>query len=365
MKAHDLLGKGRDAVAARLRVEAHGSVRFGSPLYGALIERAAQDVESGGPLWAVLEGLHADIRRTFLALHLMAAVHRLVLEGGAPEVAAHFPSVGGDGDPEGAWTAMRALVADRPDDVRRFAARPIQTNEPGRSAALLGGFLLVAERTGLPLRTLEVGASAGLNLRWDRFRYESSPIGTWGDPAARLRFTDVFEGAVPPVRPLPEVVSRAGCDANPLDPTTEEGRFTLMSYVWADQLARVRQLDAAIEIAREHPAPVERANALEWLPRMLERPAPGAATVVFHSVFLHYLSKRQRANLAGMIGSAGAAATSEAPLAELSLEPRDLDELPPSFEVRLRVWPGGTDDAIAAAVPHGPPVRWLGASANG
>lgn len=359
MPARDLLGKGREAVAARLRIEADGSVRFASPLYAVLIDRAAQDVEAGGPLWTVLEGLQADIRRTYLALHLMGAVHRIVLEGGAPELAVHFPSVGGDGDADKAWEAMHALVAERPDDVRRFAARPIQTNEPGRSAALLGGFLLVGERTGLPLRLLEVGASAGLNLRWDRFRYES-PGGSWGDPTAQLRFGDVFEAATPPVRPIPEVVLRAGCDANPIDPTTEEGRFTLMSYVWADQLARFRQLDQAIAVAREHPAQVERSDALDWLPRMLERPAPGAATVVFHSVFLHYLSKRQRGDLAEIIVAAGAKASSSAPLAELSLEPRDLAELPPVFEVRLRLWPDGGDEVIAAAGPHGPPVRWLG-----
>ena len=36
-----------------------------------------------------------------------------------------------------------------------------------RSSALIGGYLLVARETGLPLRVLETGASAGLNLRWN------------------------------------------------------------------------------------------------------------------------------------------------------------------------------------------------------
>ena len=37
---------------------------------------------------------------------------------------------------------------------------------------MLGGFLEIARRTGLTLRLLEVGASAGLNLRFDSYRYE-------------------------------------------------------------------------------------------------------------------------------------------------------------------------------------------------
>ena len=51
--------------------------------------------------------------------------------------------------------------------------QPVQTNEPGRSVSLLGGYLEVARaHPGLPLRVFEVGASAGLNLLWDEFRYE-------------------------------------------------------------------------------------------------------------------------------------------------------------------------------------------------
>ena len=46
---------------------------------------------------------------------------------------------------------------------------------------IVGGFLAVAAHTGLPLRTFEVGASAGLNLRWDRFFYEARGA-TWGPP---------------------------------------------------------------------------------------------------------------------------------------------------------------------------------------
>src|SRR4029077_13976724 len=123
-----------------------------------------------------------------------------VLTGRLPDLARHYPSTGGDGDPEAAWPAFRTALDLHRDEISALVARPCQTNEVGRSAALVGGFLEVAHRTGLPLRILEIGASAGLNLRWDRYRYEARS-GGWGDRDSPVRFTDAFEVAPPLDRP--------------------------------------------------------------------------------------------------------------------------------------------------------------------
>src|SRR5207237_574920 len=109
-----------------------------------------------------------------LALRFMGAVHRLVLDETLPELARHYPSTGGEGDASATWPAFKRAVVDQRAKLRDLLGAGCQTNEVGRSAALLGGFLEVAHRTHLPLRILEIGASAGLNLRWDRYRYESS-----------------------------------------------------------------------------------------------------------------------------------------------------------------------------------------------
>src|SRR5262249_46295389 len=149
--------------------------------------------------------------------------------------------------------------------------RPVQTNEVGRSAALLGGFLAVARETRRPLALLELGASGGLNLRWDRFRYDAD--GTcWGDPKSPVRIACTFRGRLPPRDVAARVVTRRGCDAAPLDPTTDDGARTLDSYVWADQTERHALLRAAIDLARRVPAPVDAADAAAWIgPRLAER----------------------------------------------------------------------------------------------
>ena len=343
---------GREVVAEHVRWQAGWCERLGSPLYAGLLGRVAEDIDAGGPAWAVLEGQEADSRDSCaaLALRLMGSVHRLVLEGGAPDLARHYPSAGGT--PGNVWPAFRAVLDEHRDALRDLVLRPVQTNEVGRSASLLGGFLTVARETRLPLRLLEIGASAGLNLRWDRYRYESNGW-SWGESTSPVRFNDVFEDATPEAVSC-EVSERAGCDLAPVDPTTEEGMLLLLSYVWPDQVERLERLRGALEVARTVPARVVRADAVTWLEERLARPHSGVATVVFHSIVFFYLDDSVRARVRGLLEEGGEGATPGAPVAWLFLEMES-----EHFEVRLRLWPGGEERQLATSTAHGPPVRWL------
>ena len=254
-------------VPAYLRLQGDYCGRLGSPMYEVLLGRAAEDAEAGGPIATVLDGYPHEPIASAMALRLMGAVHRLVLEGRVPTLAAHYPSAGGDGDADRAWPAFRAFVAAETAELRRRLEQGVQTNEVGRSAALICGFLEVARATGLGLRCLEIGASAGLNLRWDHFRYEASGA-TWGDASSPVVLRD-YPAQAPPFDVAARVVERAGCDPHPLDPTSDDGRLTLMSYVWPDQAERLALLRAACEVARRVPAHVERASAPDWLAERL------------------------------------------------------------------------------------------------
>lgn len=326
----------------------------GSPLYERILRGVLADVRSdGGIVREVVAGHEQDQFGSALVLRMLGAVHRIVLDGRAPELAASYPSVGGDaaaGDP--AATFLTTLRQHK-DEVARRLDDGLQTNEVGRASVLVAGFATVADRTGLPLRILEMGASAGLNLRWDAYAYEH-PGGVAGDPDSPLRFADVWESAAPPLPERFDVAERRGCDPAPIDPATEEGRQRLRSFVWPDQLERSRRLEAALAVAARVPAVVERADGPDWVAeRVAEAPA-GVATVVVHSIVLQYLPRERRGAFRDAMAAAGRRASEAAPLAWLRFEPGgDVAEL------RLALWPEGRDELLATSGFHGAPARWL------
>lgn len=328
----------------------------GSPLYATVLAAVADDVGSHGACARVL-GPHGDAPfGDAVVLRFLAAVHHLVLSGLLADLAARYPSTGGTPDDE-VGARFVAAVAAHEDAIADRMHLGVQTNEVGRSTVLLGGYLELA-RAGLPLRILEVGASGGLNLRFDRYRYEVEPGGAaFGPASARLRFTSPWVGRPPDLDVELVVADRAGCDRAPIDPATDEGRLRLRSYVWPDQPRRRARLDAAIDEARGVPVTVERAEADAWLARLLARPAPGVHTVVVHSIVLQYLTPAARRRFLAVLDEAGGRASAEAPLAWLRMEPGG-----DQAETRLTRWPGATTELLATSSYHGPPVAWRSAS---
>ena len=339
------VSQANDALALALSTQAKSCLRLDSPLYATILERSARDAKAGGIVAHVLQPYTRDSFGSALGLRWLAAVHRIALRGDAPDLAARYPSCGGDGNIDLVWTAFCDVLDEHFDEVRSGTAVAMQTNEVDRSAALLGGFLAVADATRLPLRIFEFGASAGLNLRWDRYRYES--LGwAFGDATSRLTLRDNFL-STPPISEVPvRVVERRGCDLHPIDPRSVEGRRTLVSFIWPDQLARIDRLKRACEIAREVDVVVDRSDATAWLESDIVAPIRGATTVVFHSVMLQYVESEKRRRLQAAIATIGDEATADAPFAHVFMEP-------PTFGASVRLWPGGESRSLFRSTAHG------------
>jgi hypothetical protein len=346
-----------DPLAAQIEGQVGVAQRVGSQFYVTLLHRMRDDALVDGPVRDALRGHERDRVEEWDAYRLLAGVHRIVLEGGAPELEAHYPSTGGDGDANAAWPSVRELIAAGRVEVIDALSHPLQTNAVTRAKALVGGLCLVAVETSLPLRLLELGASGGLNLRLDRFRYEDRGD-SFGPADSPVRFVDFLTGGKPPLAHGFELAERAGCDLHPIDPTTAEGRLTLLACIFPDETPRFELLERAIEVARATPATVEKADLAEWAANRLAEPRPGVATVVYHTLVWPYLPDAVRDQAEGVIAAAGERASADAPLALLTFEPA-ADE-PALAELRLTAWPGGSERLLARTSFHPVTVDWLG-----
>jgi hypothetical protein len=341
--------------------QAAACAAFGSPFSEALLTRAAQDVAAGGPCAALFAPwAAAEARAIFAAaapLRLLGALHDRVLSREDPALAAAYPASGRPGDPDAAWKAALTAIAADEEGFQRFMAHEPQTNEVRRCAALAPGFLTAAEAVRLPLRIFELGASAGLNTHWDRFHYDFGGVAAWGPAEARVRIDPEWIGPPPPTRAPVRVISRAACDRAPIDLHDPIARRRLKAFVWADQFDRLKRLDGAIETALAEETRVEAEDAVTWTARRAA-PAPGALTIVYHSVFWQYLPDASQAALAGVIEAHGAAASALAPFGWLRMEPSA--EVMITHKLSLTLWPGAETRILAQVHPHGAKVEWTG-----
>lgn len=257
--------EGVDRIAEGYR---HFAVEAGrsSPLYAELAEAVARSE----PVLAFLAGLPRGKRQPNLLLAALQHLH------GAPRDGAH----------------LERLVVGDADRLRAtMLARATQTNEPARCGALLP---VLAQLEG-PLALVEVGASAGLCLHPDRYRYDYDGVEV--GPHSPVRVVVETRGGVPVPRAVPDVVARIGIDLEPLDPADPDHRAWLRALVWPGPQAadRLQRLDAAAEVAAREPARMLTGDLLDRLPDALALVPGGATAVVFHTAVLPYVPAQTRA----------------------------------------------------------------------
>jgi hypothetical protein len=301
--------------------EARGS----SPAYERLALAVAEDPE----LLALLDALPEQKRQPNL---LFAATQYL------------------DGPVE-PWPAFRDWALRHWNEVVAVMRhRRTQTNEPGRCAALLPVLAMLPQ----PLALLEVGASAGLCLYPDtyRYRYGSQLVGPETSP---VQIDCAITGDVPLPDQMPTVVWRAGIDLNPLDVRDEEDVRWLDSLIWPGQPHRRARLHAAASIARTDPPHLVRGDLLTELPALAAKAPADATLVVFHTSVLAYLPPDGRRAFTEIVRSLPARwISNEAP----EVFP-DLVEPNRRTDERLTTRLALDGQVLAHAAPHGQTLIWL------
>jgi hypothetical protein len=251
---------------------------------------------------------------------------------------------------------LRDVVGGRQAELSRLMlARRTQTNEPARCATLLPALARLAE----PLALIEVGASAGLTLLFDRYSYDYDGHAVAGsDPAAPVLHCGV-RGPVPVPARIPAITWRAGMDLNPLDVTSDDDMRWLSCLVWPGEGDRAERLEAAIASARRDPPQVYQGDLRTDLATLAARAPADATLVIYHSAVLAYVPAQDRERFAQTVASLRAVwLSNEAPGVVPGVVPPAVDGGPGPF-----VLAQDGRQPMAITDGHGEWVHWLDGAA--
>jgi hypothetical protein len=253
----------------------------------------------------------------------------------------------------GTWAELDAALAH--PELPPLVARPIQTNEVRRSWLLLPCFLEVARLTGEKLfDVIELGASAGFNLLWDRYRY-GYRAGAWGPTDAPLELDGEERAPVPSelLSLAPRVRRRVGIDLDPVDASSPEGALRLRSFLWPGQ-GRLERLERAIDAVQQERPRLVRGDMVDVLPQLLSESSDDAFLLVFETAVLGYLSDETWGAVRDQLAAFGR----NRPLA-LVWTDRPAEGVHTHWGLWLQLWPGGEQRLLALADFHGAWLEWL------
>jgi len=321
-----------------------------SPLYERLSLGIAGDPE--------LLALVARSPRHNRSLLFLAAVQYLLLQGATHPLAAYYPSLSAgpitDADP---YPLFRAFCQEHHDQILSLImTRHVQTNEVRRCVGLLPAFGQVAQRTGgQPLYLVEIGASAGLNLLWDRYRYrygKELELGPADSPV--LLECEIQGDKTPPVSlDFPQVAARVGIDLSPIDVRDPDQVLWLRALIWPEHRRRVEILEKAVQIAQSDPPRLVAGDAVERLPDVLASCPSESVPCVFHSFMIGQLPRDSRERLFQLLADVAA----ECPLYHVSFEWPHTEHP----QILLTQYEKGekTETLLAHCNAHGHWIEWL------
>jgi hypothetical protein len=341
-----------ETISASFVFQIDWSHRLGSPLYAEMLSIALEDLGRNGPVASVVRDFEGDAVPAALPLRMMGGLHRIVLGGQAPNLARHYPTTGGTPDGQTLPEDLLSTVDANVDYLRESLHVPPQTNEIGRSVALFVGLVTALSGEKRPVNLFEIGSSAGLNLMLDNYSYET---GMWSregiDGAPELR--PDWRGHAPTIPESIEILSRRGCDTNPIDVTSDAERQRLVSFVWADQVDRFERINKAIDLVGSDSFRLDEADAAVWLRERLGESMPdGTLTVVQHSVMWQYLSEETQDDIDATFDKVGAEAKADRPIARVAFEASP-DNAHEGHVLTVQRWPGGERKILGYGQPHG------------
>ncbi len=269
----------------------------GSPLYASLADAIANDPDL---LTIASSATHRPVPNL-----LFGAVHYLLLKGAKDKLSSFYPSLSPDPHPATeAYPYFREFCLEYDHDIRvLLSSRLVQTNEVARCSYLLTAFTFISEQHPCsPLSIVDIGASAGLHLLWNRYRYEYDAK-VVGDQSSPVRIKAEVRGSnLPPIpHYFPPIAFQIGLDLNPVDVTDPDSALWLRALVWPEHQHRAAQLKAAIALAITNPPPIITGDALKTLPTVLNSVPPDSTLCIFHAHTINQFSQDERAKFNSLL----------------------------------------------------------------
>ncbi|UWQ17620.1 DUF2332 domain-containing protein [Jannaschia sp. M317] len=318
-------------LAEAFRRQAAACEALGSPFMARLMGLCAERLRPDhGPIAARLFAWRGDVSAAghSLPLRLAGGLHALRLRGHG-DLAKVYPPHAVPNDQ--LWATVSAVIRAEASTLDRWLDSPPQTNELRRAAVVRAVAQWLTALDGLPMEVLELGASAGLNLNFDRFALNLGGK-RFGPHDPVITLAPAWTGAHPPDAE-PVITDRAGVDLAPVDPASE--RMRLMAYLWPDQMDRLARMDAVLTLPAQ---PVDRGDAADWLETRLIAPQPAnTRRFIYHTIAWQYFPPDTDLRARAALDRAGQAATAARPLAIFGMES---DGQAPGAALTLRLWPG-------------------------
>ncbi|HZM78397.1 MAG TPA: DUF2332 domain-containing protein [Candidatus Limnocylindrales bacterium] len=255
------------------------------------------------------------------------------------------------GTPAGYPEFRECVLGNRDVVAATMRSRRTQTNEIGRCT----GLYPILASLPQPLALIDVGASAGLCLLADRYRYDYDGV-VAGDADSPLTLRCRVEGEPFSLGPL-TISWRAGIDLNPLDVTSRDDVEWLRTLVWPEEHDRLARLDAAIALAQEDPPLIVAGDLNEGLESLAAQAPAGATLVVMHTAVLWYVPEPGRVSFLERVRALGCHWLSqEAPGLFPHIDER-LPEAPPADRATYVL--SLDHEPLAFTAPHGGWIRRL------
>lgn len=235
---------------------------------------------------------------------LYAAVQDLLFEDpeSSPEaraLAPFYPAISGSSIPDRSpWKAFRAFCLSHAEALApRLRTGRTQTCVVHRCAVILPALAALPDvaASGGRVGLLEIGPSAGLNLRLDRYRYDYGGGVVWGAPGAEPTLVCETRGETPP--PVPErleVVARRGLELNPLDLEDPLALRWLRALIWPEHVERAALMDAALAHAASVPIEIAGGDATVEIESHVAALPEDAARVLFATHVVYQIPEAGR-----------------------------------------------------------------------